>query len=710
MTATTDVNDLLRRLRASLASIGGRLFATMMLTAMLVTVVVGGTEVWAGYRDDLRKLEADLERIRLASLDPIALSLWQYDDDQLRLQLDGIRQRPFVAAVEVREPSVDDAEGALLARAGVEVPAEARVERLPLVFHRDGETVALGTLAITFDVGALRRRAEARTLSILATQGAITLLIGMVLLLVVRQVVTRHLSALADAAQDFDLRDDRASFRVRRRGDGPGDEIDRVIEALETMRSSLRGAYRTLADTNDELQADNAARLRAEAAADHLAHHDALTDLPNRRLLLQRLAHELALAERSGTCGALMFIDIDHFKMINDAHGHSIGDAALVEAALRLRASLREIDLVARLGGDEFVVLLPMLGEQRERATHTALLTAEKLRTVLSEPIVIRDKAVKLTASVGVAMFPDDGDTPEHLMKHADTAMYLAKSEGRDAVRFFQRELLEAMEERLALEGDLRRAVAEDGLDVAYQPLIDASGRVHGGEALVRWTHPVRGPVSPAQFIPLCEESGLIVALGDWVLRTVLAQVRRWRDSGVIGPEQYLSVNISPRQFRQQGFDERLLVLLHEHDVPPSMLVLELTEGVVLDDIDNAIQRMNTLRARGIRFYIDDFGTGYSSMAYLKRLPADGLKIDKGFVRDLASDANDAAIVDAILAMGRHFGLTVVAEGVETEAQARYLIERDCDLLQGDHPGRPGNAGTFAANFLRRQRPVPPAA
>jgi EAL domain-containing protein (putative c-di-GMP-specific phosphodiesterase class I) len=280
--------------------------------------------------------------------------------------------------------------------------------------------------------------------------------------------------------------------------------------------------------------------------------------------------------------------------------------------------------------------------------------------------------------------------------------MYQAKTEGRNCISFFQRDLLEATEQRHALETDLRQALVDHTLDVAYQPLIDGLGTLRGAEALVRWNHPTRGPVSPVQFIPLCEESGLIIPLGDWVMRHVLRQVRDWRREGALHPQQYISVNISPRQFRQQGFEDWLIGLLHEFEVPPSQLVLEITEGVVLGDIDSAILRMQSLRARGVRFYIDDFGTGYSSMAYLKRLPADGLKIDKGFVRDLGTDSNDAAIVDAILAMGRHFGLTVVAEGVETEEQARYLLDRNCALLQGYHLGRPVEAKRFAADFLSR--------
>ena len=690
-----------QRVRTFANGIGARLLAAVLGASTVITFGVAGIEVWSNYRADLAELQADIDRIGRGSLDPIALSLWNYDDAQLRLQLDGIRQRPYVAAVEVRERASDGSDGSLRARVGSDAVDGRRIERLPLTYRRDGENADLGTLLIEVDTAAFQERAMERAASILFTQGGIVLVIIVVLMLVARQIVTRHLSALASAAERFDVRDERGSFRIRPRK-GTGDEIDRVIDALETMRSSLQSAYRDLADANAELQTDVAARLRAEAAADHLANHDALTNLPNRRLLFQRLAHELAVADRSGTQGAMMFIDLDHFKTLNDARGHSIGDAVLIEIARRLRQSLREIDLVARLGGDEFVAVLPMLGELRERATANALIAAEKLRAAVAEPIVVRGEVFRLTASIGLALFPDDASTPENLIKHADTAMYKAKTEGRNSIYFFQRDLLEAMEQRHALETDLRQALVDDSLDVAYQPLMDGLGAMRGAEALVRWNHPTRGPVSPVQFIPLCEESGLIIPLGDWVMRRVLRQVRDWRREGLLHPQQYISVNISPKQFRQQGFEDWLIGLLHEFEVPPSQLVLEITEGVVLGDIDSAILRMQSLRARGVRFYIDDFGTGYSSMAYLKRLPADGLKIDKGFVRDLGTDANDAAIVDAILAMGRHFGLTVVAEGVETEDQAQYLLERDCALLQGYHLGRPTDAKRFAADFLSR--------
>ena len=693
------------RLRELAYGIGPRLFGLMAAASLLITLCVAVLQIHFNEQAELRERAADLQRIQTAHLDSIALALWNFDETQLRLQLGTLLQGPYVSAVEVRDPGRNSADGLLRLRLGDAEASGLRTERLPLVFQRDGEALVIGKLHVLYDESAMHEATRRRALETLLIQGGIGLLMAVVLLLTVRRIVTRHLSSLARAAAAFDLADPRTSFRLRRRRRGPGDEIDHVVDALERMREGLQRAYRDLEQTNAELQADIAARLRAEATAEHLAHHDALTGLPNRRLLFQRITHELAVAERSGTMGALLFIDLDHFKTLNDARGHGVGDAVLVEMARRLRSTLREIDLVARLGGDEFVALLPMLGEQRERVALNASLVAEKLRTALAQPIVVREEVYRLSASIGVALFPEDGSGAEDLLKHADTAMYQAKTEGRNAVHFFQRDLLLAMEARHALESDLRQALADDGLSVAYQPLVDGAGRVCGAEALVRWTHPVRGVVSPAQFIPLCEESGLVVAVGDWVLRTVLAQVRAWRTTGQLDPEQYISINISPRQFRQQGFEHRLLTALHDAGVPPSALVLEITEGVVLDDIDSAIARMQVLRDRGVRFYIDDFGTGYSSMAYLKRLPADGLKIDRTFVADLGTDGDDAAIVDAILAMGRHFGLTVVAEGVETAAQADYLRTRHCALLQGYHFGRPVDAAGFASRHLDAAKP-----
>jgi EAL domain-containing protein (putative c-di-GMP-specific phosphodiesterase class I) len=303
---------------------------------------------------------------------------------------------------------------------------------------------------------------------------------------------------------------------------------------------------------------------------------------------------------------------------------------------------------------------------------------------------------------MGVALYPSDGSDIETLLKRADIALGQAKAEGRDAVRFFQADLHAHLAARNELELELRAALALGAFALEFQPLYSADGRMLGAESLVRWNHPIRGTVPPGEFIPLCEETGLIVGVGDWVLEQAAAQLRLWNEAGLLGAEQYLTVNVSPLQFRQPDFPQRLRRVCARHGIAPRQLSLEITEGVVLGDLDEAIARLQELRGDGHRFLIDDFGTGYSSMAYLKRLPMDGLKIDQSFVQDLADDDNSAAIVEAILAIGHRFGLTVVAEGVETEAQARFLRERQCEVFQGFLYGKPVDAATFERLHLRR--------
>jgi diguanylate cyclase (GGDEF)-like protein len=540
---------------------------------------------------------------------------------------------------------------------------------------------------------------------ILGTQTVETFLIALFILLVVHYMVTRHLVALARIVGRYDVRAPAAAFRLQRRSPQGGDEFDRVVAALEGMRGNLELAYRELSDTNAELERDIIARRRAEATAEHLANHDALTDLPNRRLLFERLKHELSMAARTGTHGSLLFIDIDHFKTLNDARGHATGDAILCEVARRLQQNIRDIDLVARLGGDEFIAVLCSIDDNQDLAASTALSVADKLRSVIGAPILAGDQNHHLTASIGVALFPADGKDMESLLKQAEIAMFHAKSEGRNNVRFFQVDLHAALEARQEMEIELRTALAEGTFSLDYQPLFLADGRLRGAEVLIRWNHPSRGVISPAEFIPICEESGLIIGVGDWVLDQVARQLRQWSDAGLMTEQRYLTVNISPLQFSQPDFTSKLLRVCALHGVDPRRLVLEITEGVVLGDLDEAIATMHALREHGLRFFIDDFGTGYSSMAYLKLLPMDGLKIDQSFIRDLKQDDSNAAIVEAILTIGHRFGLIVVAEGVETQSQAEFLRALNCDIFQGYYFGRPVDAESFERDHLRIDYP-----
>lgn len=681
--------------------IGRRLLVYIVLFSILVTLVLAAVQLALAYRSDLQAIERRVAEVQRSRLDSIASSLWNVDAAQMRLQLDGIKSLPDIKAVTVRETESAAVDKPLVISVG-EPDAGSKLHwDLPIVYSEFGKPRVIGVLRLEASRDAVLARLYNRALWILGSQAVETFLIALFFLLLVHYMVTRHLVTLARIVGRYDVRSPTAAFRLQRRSPPGGDELDRVVAALEGMRGNLELAYRDLSDTNAELERDIIARRRAEATAEHLANHDALTDLPNRRLLFERLKHELSMSARTTTHGSLLFIDVDHFKTLNDARGHAVGDAILVEVARRLAQNVRDIDLVARLGGDEFVAVLCGIDDSPDAAVSTALLVAEKLRAVIGMPIVIGEQAHHLTASIGVALFPADGNDMESLLKQADIAMFHAKSGGRNHVRFFQVDLHAALAARQEMEIELRAALAEGAFALDYQPLFAAGGHLRGAEALIRWNHPTRGVVSPAQFIPICEESGLIIGIGDWVLNEAARQLRQWNEAGLMRDQRYLTVNISPHQFRQPDFTSKLLSVCERNEVDPRQLVLEITEGVVLSDLGEAIETMHGLRKHGLRFFIDDFGTGYSSMAYLKLLPMDGLKIDQSFVADLKQDDNNAAIVEAILTIGHRFGLIVVAEGVENAEQVEFLRGLNCDVFQGYYFGRPVDAASFEHAYLR---------
>jgi len=433
---------------------------------------------------------------------------------------------------------------------------------------------------------------------------------------------------------------------------------------------------------------------RSEAEIARLAYHDALTGLPNRALFQDRLDQSLAAARRAHRFGALMFVDLDQFKRLNDVYGHALGDAVLVEVAQRLSYYLRHEDTVARLGGDEFVVLLPDLALEPDGAATLALAVAEKIRLALESPIHIQDQVYTTAASIGITLFPKNDESVDDLMREADIAMYRAKDSGRNAISYFERDMQDAVTQRYALEQDLREAVRQQAFELHLQSQVDAAGTLMGAEALVRWRHPTRGLIPPASFIPLAEESRLIVPLGEWVLRQACEVIARL---DAAGHSLHIAVNVSPRQFQQPNFVQRVKEILSLTGADPTHLTLEITEGLLVDHVIETMGRMAELAALGIRFSIDDFGTGYSSLAYLKRLPLFELKIDKSFVQDIPTDSNDVALVETILAMSRHLHLQVVAEGVETVAQFEFLKAQGCDRFQGYYFHRPQPQGEWLA-------------
>lgn len=442
----------------------------------------------------------------------------------------------------------------------------------------------------------------------------------------------------------------------------------------------------------------------AQAQIQHLAYHDPLTNLPNRALLMDRLSQQIALLKRHNLRGALLFLDLDHFKHINDSLGHPVGDSVLKIVTARLEASVRMEDTVARLGGDEFVVLISGLeGSRSEVADHVQVL-ANTLRELLAEPMFLDGQRLQVTPSIGVALIPDDGSTPADLLKRADIALYRAKDSGRNATQLYHATMQKAASDRLQMENDLRLALTRGEFSLHYQPQVDARGyRIIGAEALLRWQHPSAGTIPPAQFIPVLEESGLIVEVGNWILDDACRAAGDLLRSGLIASNDFsLCVNISPRQFRQTDFFDRVEGCLRAHDVPSAVLKLEITEGIVIQNLDDTIAKMRRLKQLGVSFAMDDFGTGYSSLTYLKRLPVDALKIDQSFIRDATTDPNDAEIIRAIVAMARSLNLKIIAEGVEKPEQLAFLAELDCHLYQGYLFSQPLTLEGFEA-LLQRQ-------
>jgi diguanylate cyclase (GGDEF)-like protein/PAS domain S-box-containing protein len=431
---------------------------------------------------------------------------------------------------------------------------------------------------------------------------------------------------------------------------------------------------------------DITGRKKSEHHIHRLAFFDVLTGLPNRRLLTERIDTLLANAQAGAGFGAVMFIDLDHFKYINDARGHAIGDALLRNAAERLSKLVRNGDTVARIGGDEFVVLLAQLGHDSSAASEAALTVAEKIRRAISDTFVIEGQSYSSSASIGVSLLPKAGQTAHDLLREADTAMYRAKARGRNGVAFFEATMQAEVESRLTLESDLAAALDKGEISMQLQPQVDATGAPVGAELLMRWRREDGAMVPPDVFIPIAEECGLIVPLGEWALRQACLDVLRLERAGYPIP---LSVNVSPSQFRQPGFVAQVRAILYETGAPASQLIFEVTEGLLVENLDQTIARMRQLAALGIRLSIDDFGTGYSSLAYLKRMPLYEIKIDKSFIRDTPGDANDTAIVQSILAMASHLGLRVVAEGVETREQAAFLAANGKPGMQGYLFARP---------------------
>jgi len=441
---------------------------------------------------------------------------------------------------------------------------------------------------------------------------------------------------------------------------------------------------------------DQRDRHAAQARIHHLAHHDTLTGLPNRSAFIEHLEYHIAAARASGGQIALLFIDLDHFKRVNDSLGHLVGDTLLRTAAARITASLRGTDVVARFGGDEFVVLLAGVAQRSDVEE-----VAHKVLQAIEAPVNAEGRPISVTASAGISLFPDDGDAPETLIKHADTAMYLAKAHGRAQFRFFDPEMASTAYAALVMEGELAHALERGEFELHFQPQVSArDGALVGAEALIRWRHPMRGLLLPGDFIPVAEQQRLMLPIGQWVMRQAVRCAGRWHAMGLaVAP---VAVNLSTVQFQAMGFVESVAQVLQDEGVDGHLIELELTERMLMEDLPGVSAKLNRLAALGLRVSVDDFGTGYSSLAHLKELPIDKLKIDASFVRDLPGERGSAAITRAIIQMARSLSITAIAEGVETEEQRSFLALNGCDELQGELISKPLDEASFEAWVLGR--------
>jgi diguanylate cyclase (GGDEF)-like protein len=467
-------------------------------------------------------------------------------------------------------------------------------------------------------------------------------------------------------------------------------ERKRAGEALEAANAELKEAY-------DQLKMEVEGRERLEAHAQYLAHHDALTGLGNRILLKDRLTQAISYAKRYDRWVTVALIGLDNFKIVNDSLGHEAGDDLLKLLAARMVKTVRGSDTVARLGGDEFVVVLL----DQPKSAEVICATVEKMSAAITEPLCLDGHPLCITSSIGIATFPSDGADAETLLNNADAAMYRAKEIGRANVQFYQAEFNQKALETLLLQQQLRDAIARSEFVLLYQPQVDLrSDRIFAVEALIRWRHPTLGLLSPAQFIPLAEKTGLIAPIGDWVLREACRQNQAWQDRG-LSPIA-MCVNVSPRQFKERTLHASVIGALAQSGLGARYLELELTESLIMQDLDSAIATMNQLKSLGVQLSIDDFGTGYSSFAALKNFPIGRLKIDKSFIADLSRNENDRAVASAVISLGQKLNLRVIAEGVETDEQVAFLREADCDEMQGYHFSRPIPANEIAA-LLKKQ-------
>lgn len=633
----------------------------ILLFSMLITTVLTGIQLYVDYENGLKEIKKNSTLVEVSYLSSIANSVWNYDNDSLNVQLDGLYRVPDIQYINVKTKTLDFSRGE-------DLTDDVLKHSFPLVFNFNGKDKLLGQMVVSFSLQGLYQRLLDKAIIILFSQGVKTFLVSFFIFYIFYQLVGRYLGDISRYAKNLNEETLAKELvlskpNIKQVNSGLVDEIDELTNALNEMRINFLSYKQSINDSQSELE--------------YLAMHDALTDLPNRVLLQDRANMVLTDASREEKQIAVLYIDLDGFKQVNDAYGHKVGDKLLVHVANLLKQKIRKSDTVSRLSGDEFVVLLHP-ADDIDNVAHIS----QKLIDSIAKSLTIENNEVSVSASIGVSLYPQDGGDFDKLLRHADAAMYKAKEIGKNNVQFYRKEFSDIVEHNILIEHDLDYALAHDELEVYYQPQVDTiNNKIIGAEALVRWNSKQRGMVSPAEFIPIAEKTGQIAKIDAWVLKNVASTITRLKASKTEVVK--VSVNFSSKEFDRLPLSELINSILQEEQCSAELIEVELTESALMDDPKKCATELTNMREMGLSVAIDDFGTGYSSLSYLKFLPISKLKIDQAFVRDLHFDFNDQSIVNAIIALGDSLGMQLIAEGVETKEQLTFLKDAGCHTIQG---------------------------
>lgn len=653
------------------SKVAKRLVIYVLIFSSIVTLILTGIQLYRDYKYDLSLIESKFIEIELTHKKVIEDHLWLLNTSSISLLLDGILRHPDIAYLEI----VDDRNQLVMIK-GDPPTGDSRNKKIKLDYNYRNKNHYLGELKLIATLDHVYDRLIKTAFVILITQAIKTFLVSLFIMAIVWSLVTRHLIKIKNYALKIELENNQDDLKLDRQENASthSDEFNLLVNAINLMRRKLYNSYIEI---------------------EHQSLHDSLTGLPNRRLMEDRLEHELALSERQQIYSAALFIDLDHFKLLNDSLGHILGDQILIETSKRLTSGIRKGDTAARIGGDEFVILLSLLSDKNNQAKIEAKNVAYKLQTIINKKQIIESREYSVTASIGICIFMGGEDSCENIIKSADVAMYQAKESGRNQICQFQSYMQDTADVRLSLEQKLIEAVKSDQFSLYYQPKFNTSREICSAEVLLRWKQPDGKFIPPVEFIPIAEETGLIVTIGYRVITKVFHKVAIEKNAIINSGVKSIAINISPRQFREPGFAEHVIALIDKFNLDASFFILEVTEEAVVRNIPETIKTMTTLKRHGFKLSIDDFGTGYSSLRYLKDFPLDELKIDKSFIDHIVDEPDDNAIVRSIITMAHNLKLDIVAEGVEREDQFQILLENDCQIFQGYLLSKPVDSHAF---------------